>query len=548
LKNLFIRILNFFINNIYPNVKYNQKEGLIPPDNPKKASLFYDEEKVILKQFQHIKTPEFLSNYRNRYIYKNIVNTLYDDSLKYRERAGTTCEYVYLESYYTTFTHLSESQLKYYFYWRDSFLNGLILDASLSYRFLFAYELISYSFNQSTAFNISTLVRLFDAYKEKGEYGFQQYLNNWIADMLFEVEENNLARKNYSQENYEDALYKKFKKYKDSLETLTYIDWKPHMVIRKPTMFYDQHKVKINKTFRASIPILQRLLAEKNESLEDRWFDKRKEKHERSLFQGAVLGRDSNINSISYTINSVNVSAKLSEDLTQLYRLAENVIREILGEKRMIKVTEDLFPARLKEELIRLKIEEQIAKENKKKKPSRFVKVKGGEGKTEGGMIPQPPKEETLATNSGIILEFNDDRIKMLSNENDAFQKLFQQYEEVEREPSNSIIKVPLELGKLEITPVFSVFEEEPEEDVQEFIDKLNEGQKQFLHLFDNGKLDQKSGNDFIKSQKSMPSVYLDSLNEVAKQTLGDILVEQDESIYVMNEDLCMEEILLKMI
>lgn len=553
------RINNFIKGLSQSDIQSNEHTKSPVEDFKKKPSLFYDEQKIILDKFQHIKTPSFILEYRNRHLqkkpsqndaYVTLTNEkLYEDSLKYREKSGTPCEYVELKSYYTTFTHLDNQQLQYYFYWRDSFLNGIILDASLSYRFLFVYELLNYSFNPNAAFNISALVRLLDAYKEREEYSFYRYMNIWISDMLLEIGEERLANDyfNPGKVHYEDRLYQKFKKNEESLAALTYSDWKPYMDIRKPTPFYETHRMKINKAFRESIPILQRLLVEQSGSLENCWFDKRKDERRRYVFQGAVLGRESNRDSYSYLIDAVYVKGQLREDITQLHRLAENVMREVLGEKRMIQAAEEQFPAGLKEEMLRLKIEEQEAKANKKKKTtSRFVTVKGGE-KTEGGVIPQPLREESPIVNF-VPLEFNDDKIKMLSKENDELQRLFQQYEaEAEKEPKESIADVSaeseeqkIEQAKSKVPDVLSVLSVqsgEAEEDVQALIDELNEKQKQFLQLFQEGELDQKAGVDFIKLQKSMPSVFLDALNEKAEEILGDILIEQDGDTYVINED-----------
>ncbi len=69
-------------------------------------------------------------------------------------------------AYWTTFEKLDGSQKKWYFYWREQVLNGKYPDTDLSYVILFMYELMNYTFNQSSAFNISMMVRLHGAYQE----------------------------------------------------------------------------------------------------------------------------------------------------------------------------------------------------------------------------------------------------------------------------------------------------------------------------------------------------------------------------------------------
>ncbi|MEI5995299.1 TerB N-terminal domain-containing protein [Candidatus Enterococcus mansonii] len=182
-----------------------------------KKELFYNESDIILAEYRHLTTPEELLQAiadpnRNSYSYSTLgAKEFIRDSLKYKNSSGSYCEPVELTSYYTTFSDLNNEQKAWYFYWRTNALNLNFLDVDLSYIYLFTYELLNYSFNENTAFNVSMLVHLYEAYKEK--YRVDR-LKEVIFEMLLELNQTDLTKK-WINERYNPALYSNLKEEKE---------------------------------------------------------------------------------------------------------------------------------------------------------------------------------------------------------------------------------------------------------------------------------------------------------------------------------------------
>lgn len=64
------RINNFIKGLSQSDIQSNEHTKSPVEDFKKKPSLFYDEQKIILDKFQHIKTPSFILEYRNRHLQK----------------------------------------------------------------------------------------------------------------------------------------------------------------------------------------------------------------------------------------------------------------------------------------------------------------------------------------------------------------------------------------------------------------------------------------------------------------------------------------------
>ena len=151
---------------------------------------FYDENNIILDKYRDLKTPNYILVQINEQLHPTKDIYFLDDMIelsnKFKDKYLDYADFFPFSSYWAQIRDLNEYQLKWYLYWRKEFLNNNILDTDISYIFIFAYELICYTFNSSAAFNISALDKLYNSYKDLYPK-LINYLPQWIDDMLSEV-------------------------------------------------------------------------------------------------------------------------------------------------------------------------------------------------------------------------------------------------------------------------------------------------------------------------------------------------------------------------
>lgn len=308
------------------------------PKNISGAKPFYNEEAIILDKYAHLKTPSYILKERDALIgnYKRIKQTTQTkfahDSFKHRHRQGTKTNHIPLSVYYTTFESLNASQKVWYFYWRRQALNGNYLDTDLSYMILFAYELINYTFNPRAAFNVSMLLRLYKACKEKIPK-ISAYLPDWIYDMLLELGEDELAediRHLYFRGNDID-FYRIFIRNKDDISKIPVEDWWPLLSGYSRGKFYKENELRIHTVFRLALKLFQKENEKQGLNLEEAWFETKKHSDSRILFKSALMVRQ--VRTIQHGYKERQASEYLTEEVTAIFRLADNVTRLLLGEK-----------------------------------------------------------------------------------------------------------------------------------------------------------------------------------------------------------------------
>ena len=186
------------------------------------------------------------------------------DSIRYADMVVRNADFVPLEVYWTTFRDLDERQKKkWYFYWRYQALNGNYLDTDLSYVILFVYELINYTFNQNAAFNVSMMVRLREAYKDRLP-ALDKYIVPWIRDILVELNEIKLAYKwGLGAEPYSGLNF--YRILKNTKVILARYLWRNgerlYMDTQKPP-FLKQMPKKVYAVFEPALKLFQKINAE----------------------------------------------------------------------------------------------------------------------------------------------------------------------------------------------------------------------------------------------------------------------------------------------
>ena len=540
------------------------EEAILQKSTFKNSLSFYNEDNIILPEYKHIQTPkdilESINQIKNpkknthskngisiEVTFSNSNDSFVKDSLRFAKERGQECPEIPLHAYWTSFEQLNPKQQKWYFYWREQVLNGHYPDVDLSYIILFTYELMNYSFNQNAAFNISMMVRLHEEYKERVPK-LTNYSERWIADMLYEVKEPELAKGWVSERKQVPPLYQQMLNKEHDLSKISITSWRPYVKNYRETVFFTDNKNKIYKVFKDSIPLLKQVYEEKGIQLIDRWFQAKEEREIRHLFVSAVMGRS--YDAVHVYVERVKPTEELFNEVTALFKLSENVTRLLNGEKRVIKVEEEYLPEGFKDMMM-----ERFSKKAKDAN-KRFRVVQQSEAVEQGGEIPPPPSEENQEEPKKSQIEFDKEKISKLQSDTEGLIQIINTRSEVEQEVDNepSIEMNPVaEKEEVEKTnPNPEIIENQPSqvevfsvlggtdgdvEGEEEFVEALSDIEKDFLLQFEDGQFSQEEANQFVKKRGIMLGMFLSELNEKANEYLGDNLLENQEDTIVIYEE-----------
>lgn len=501
------------------------------------SSVFYKKEDIILDKYAHIKTPENICTFLEELNGKNNRNrpfvlynsTFIKDSLKYANKRGVLCDFKSLFSYYTTFEDLDNEQLKWYFYWRERVLNGEYLDTDLSYIFLFIYELINYTFNSDAAFNISMITRINENYKEKYPR-LPNYINRWASDFLFELKQVDLAAEWSSINEIEyPPIYNKIIENIEELEKISFTLWKPYIQNCRETEFYKKNKRKVYSTFKQSIALLNSIYISQGINIVERWFSDKELIQSRYLFSGAVIDRPTK--SIQYKIKSYNASEIMLSEIIALFRLSENITRLNCGEKRQLKMEEEILPEKFKDLLMDKVIP---PKQKINTRINERFKLVQSSNNTNYVDIPKQPKLEKEKDISTIT--FNMDKIKRLNKQSEELQNTFREKGYDDDSDDNIIIGVEKIAEDENINNVNTTFELGVEEE-QEFINSLTKMEFEFVNSFDNLKKSVSETSEYCKQNNVMIGTFISGINEKANKYLDDNIIEINDDYYIIYED-----------
>jgi len=258
------------------------------------------------------------------------------------QRKEPAALFVPFKSYWPTYGHMTGSQSRWYFYWRDEARQGRYPKTDLSYIFLHVYELINGVGWNEPSEGYRQLCQLWEAYRDTYKR-LDQYMGNWLADFSFvhhvdaplstivarsrglagDLAELELMRCLSSAPEQltfaaltimSDYDIGKSKFYtgagKDAAEL--YI---PQVVALIDAYVTRKHGMNLVQMFPPGPPVLR----------------------ERYLFRSAVYDISLYGYSVLVPVVRISKSAPLRSLITRLFRLAENKLRELLGFRGRLK-------------------------------------------------------------------------------------------------------------------------------------------------------------------------------------------------------------------
>ena len=91
-------------------------------------------------------------------------------------------EFVPFSCYWPTYANMSREQQAWYFYWRDAFAHGTVLKTDLSYLFVAIYEIINRAYPAGLE-SLERMIRIWEAYREAFPR-LDYYLSQWCVDYV----------------------------------------------------------------------------------------------------------------------------------------------------------------------------------------------------------------------------------------------------------------------------------------------------------------------------------------------------------------------------
>jgi TerB N-terminal domain/TerB-C domain len=448
-------------------------------------------------------------------------------SYEYRNKRGNSGS-IFAEffEYYPSFSSFDKKQKDWYFYFREQAVNGVFEETTLSYLYVFIYELINYGFNQNAAFNISMLVRLHDHYIEEFPK-LDRYLPNWIGHMLIEANEPELAEKWVRHFDF-DRKEKQLKEElisKNDWSKVSVTLWKEYIQTGNLTTFYTTHKTTIYNAFKMGIQLLNEYEKKQESNLIDKWFHNSTKSYETTMFNGAIICRDNQLYEQKAPI--IVVTQRMKKEITALMKIAENAVRAEKGNKSKVKVEKGIIPTPVEEEIYQMVLEKKVN--------SRFKSVQKRTVQS-GSKIPKQPIEVTEPEENTAEIVFDDAYIKKINLEGEAFQEQFERFEEV-GEPR--ILTNDQQPKKSESLPSnhLELFKENETQKTSDFLNQLDKIETSLLASFEKDGQSFLKAKQLMKDQGAMINVVLDSINNKAYEYLQDVLIEQEGDHLVIVEE-----------
>ncbi|WP_410511378.1 TerB N-terminal domain-containing protein [Paenibacillus sp. BR2-3] len=416
--------------------------------------------------------------------------------------------FVPFKSYWPTYGHMTGSQNRWYFYWRDEVRQGRFPKTDLSYIFLHVYELINGVGWEEPTEGYRQLCQLWEAYREQFKR-LDQYLGGWIADFSFVHQlDVPLSVIVVRSRSLADDLAE--------LELMRCLSSSPEQLTFAVLTIMSDYDISKSKFFTGTGKEAAELYIPQVVALIDAYVTRKHGSNliqmfppsppvlrERYLFRSAVYDISQYGYSVLVPVVRVSKSPPLRSLITRLFRLTENKLRELMGFRGRLKgVTVDADMDNL---ITRFLQREFHKKEQADKGPA---------------VVIDQQKLERLQSDSEVVRNLLMVEDIGISDElPEASDRLVNALEE---KVQDEVMKV-LDDEKMqdnEGAPARTEWEQ--------FAAALSPLHREAVLAFS-------SGNGFSSMQKlaaasgSMPELLIDEINDIAMDILGDLLIDEEE-------------------
>ncbi|MNI07632.1 hypothetical protein D3C73_606430 [compost metagenome] len=415
-------------------------------------------------------------------------------------------------SYWPTYDHMTESQRKWYYYWRSEVRNERYPNTDLSYIFIYVYEIINGVGWSDPRMGYELLDKISMAYGRKYPQ-LNGYLKEWISDFvlihslevpLIEI----FARAGgaCSGELMDMELLRIFRDqpsqiYLELLLTLSDYD------LRRSKFYLEGGKSDLEMYLPRIVALVDAYLQKSSEmKLIDKFPPGQQQITERYLFRSAVY--DSTLYGRTTTIKTVPIRsvAPLREYITQIIRFTENKLREIKGFKGRLRGVS------LEQEIGRL-IDRYLEKE-----------------------LTQKAASEPAVT-------IDADKLALLQQDTEFVRNMLTIEEEPDKETAKNVSSKQDEFllpSRLEEERQFSEYDpiSSSSTEIKWDTSYLDQDWTQFANMLSPSQLEALfaliSPSPNIQLERvadtygTMPELIIDDINSLAMETIGDLIIDGD--------------------
>ncbi|WP_340003396.1 TerB N-terminal domain-containing protein [Paenibacillus sp. FSL K6-0276] len=250
--------------------------------------------------------------------------------------------FVPFKSYWPTYGHMTGTQSRWYFYWRNEVRHGRYPKADLSYIFLHVYELINGVGWEDPYDGYRQLSQIWEAYRESYKR-LDQYLGGWIADFSFvhhlDVPLSLIVARSrgLAGDLAELELMRCLTIAPDQL-TFTVLTAMSDYDISKSKFYMGEGKDALEQYIPQVVALINAYVTRRHGSnLVEMFPPGPSVMRERYLFRSAVYDISLYGYSVLIPVVRISKSPPLRSLITRLFRLTENKLRELLGYRGRLK-------------------------------------------------------------------------------------------------------------------------------------------------------------------------------------------------------------------
>ncbi|OMD96765.1 TerB N-terminal domain-containing protein [Paenibacillus odorifer] len=425
------------------------------------------------------------------------------------EKTEDSALFVPFKSYWPTYGHMTGTQSRWYFYWRNEVRQGRYLKTDLSYIFLHVYELINGVGWTDPNDGYRQLNLIWEAYRESYKR-LDQYLGGWIADFSFvhhlDVPLSIIVARSRGLAG-DLAELELMRGLTTAPEQLTFavLTAMSDYDISKSKFYIGEGNEALEQYIPQVVALINAYVTRKHGSnLVEMFPPGPAVMRERYLFRSAVYDISLYGYSVLIPVVRISKSPPLRSLITRLFRLTENKLRELMGYRGRLKginVEADM------DDLITRFLKREYLKETQEDK-----------GPT---VVIDPEKLERLQSDSEIVRT-------MLTVENMDEQD----YEASELEATIGEID-PIQDSKEELLPVEVIEEAQAVSigsEAEQFANALSPLQREALLAL----LDEDGSQALLKlaaANGTMSELLIDEINEIAMDILGDLIIEGEDIV-----------------
>jgi len=422
-------------------------------------------------------------------------------------------------TYWPTYANMNESQAKWYYYWRNEVRSGRYPESDLSYIFLHIYELINGVGWQEPMEGYRALLALWDAYRAQyAKLNF--YIVDWVSDFVLvhrlDVSFQDIMRRSTYGLNGELL----------DLELMRGLHAEPVDVSWDMLQKLSNYNVQQSKFYLGDGQVHMEAYVPRVVALVDAYYRKtqgrrliemfqpgKEVQRERYLFGSAVY--DTSLYGRTLTVHAVQISEhKLFRDfVSQLIRYCENQLRDLCGYKgklRGVRIDAALEP--LITRALQTEFERQAALERVESEvqidTDRLLQLQRDSDHVRELLTVE---EETVQESDRVSVGETNVEIEPLN------------VDTTQREVSNRV-EPPAQISTSTSEPAGS---EHLDDSWRAFQAALTPAYRAALSALVQGVWDTEMFS-IAREYSTMPALLIDGMNDLAMETIGDLIVDGD--------------------